>query len=148
MTIKFIKKIKEKEEKEFFEFLKSDIDKAIFPVKYQMAGMFGNEKSWISNKTMVFFNKEIYDEKFNCFRYKGEIIQSRIDLEEYMIQYIFSNTNKEVESIKSWYDSGFHKELEVILKNGKTFSYSNGILDSEIISRLKNCIAFILNEEL
>lgn len=139
-------KKKEKEKNEFFEFLKSDIDKTVFPVKYQIAGMFGNEKSWLRIKTMVFFNKKIYGE-YNYFEYKGKIIKSRIDLEEYMIQYIFSNTHEEVESIKSWYDSGFHKELEVILKNGKTFDYSNGILDSEIISRLKNCIAFILNKE-
>lgn len=141
------KEIKEKEEKEFFEFLKSDIDKTVFPVKYQFAGMFGNKKDWLSINTMVFFNQKIYGE-FNYFEYKGKIIKSRIDLEEYMIQYIFSNANEEVDSIESWYDSGFHKELAVKLKNGKTFDYSNGILDSEIISRLKNCIAFILNKEL
>ena len=141
--IKLLNFMSKKEENEFFEFLKSDIDKTVFPVKYQIADMFGNEKDWIPNKTMVFFNEKIYGE-FNYFKYKGKIIKSRIDLEEYMIQYIFSNAYEGVESIKSWYDSGFHKSLEVKLKNGEIFEYSNGILDKEIISRLKNCIAFIL----
>ena len=145
--IRLLKFMSKKKENEFFEFLKSDIDKTVFPVKYQIADMFGNEKSWLPYKTMVFFNEKIYGE-FNYFKYKGKIIKSRIDLKKYMIQYIFSNTTKEVESIKSWYDGCFHEELEVILKNGETFSYSNGILDKEIISRLKNCIAFILNKEL
>lgn len=135
-----------KEENEFFEFLKSDIDKTVFPVKYQIADMFGNEKDWIPNKTMVFFNEKIYGE-FNYFKYKGEIIKSRLDIEEYMIQYIFSNVYEEVESINSWYDSAWHKSLEVKFKNGKTFEYSNGILNKEVISRLKNCIAFILNKK-
>ena len=137
-----MKKLIKQEENEFFEFLKSDIDKTVFPVKYQIAGMFGNEKSWLSIGTMVFFNKKIHGE-FNYFSYKGEITQSRINIKKYMMQYIFSKTSKEVESINSWYDHPFYRNLEVKLKNGETCNYYN----REIISRLKNCIAFILNKK-
>ena len=138
MTIKFfkkfIKKIKEKEKNEFFEFLRSDIDKTVFPVKYQIADISGNEKSWLSIGTMVFFNKKIYyDEEFNFFRYEDKIIHSRINLKKYMIQYIFDKISEEVESIEHWYNGGFHENLEVRLQNGENFSYSNDILDREII---------------
>jgi len=124
---------------DFYKFLESDTDKSIYPVKSR------------NNLAIIHFNKQIYTEKPNRFVVKDKIKQYRIDITDYMIDYIFADRDVEVESICSLCKKDCFEVMAVVLRGGEVINYHSFFQYSrnkEMITRLNNCIAYVLHKKL
>jgi len=128
---------------DFYKFLESDTDKSIYPVKSP------------DNSFVIFLNKQIYTEEPNRFIVKDKIKQYRIDITDYMIDYIFADREEKVESIYSLIKKDCFEFMTVVLRGEEVINFMTidlrggeviNFKNKEVITRLRECIAYILHK--